>query len=123
MNACYNKAVKIEGWTVRDNNYYFSARNDISGNRIDFIAEGRNGGLYFHVEGFYNRLTDRYYKAQRYTIKFIPQVRELAFYLAHNDYLWDYGTQTPFLESRENEKRRINAKRIAAGRVPLYDVI
>ncbi len=47
--------------------------------RIGFVAEIRNGGLYFKPNWNYCKNKDRRYNAMRYQYKFIPLIREVAF--------------------------------------------
>ena len=55
--------------------------------KIWFVAEWRNG-CYFHIKSVtYNGKT---YETQRYHYKFIPLVREAAFWIYENEGLWSY---------------------------------
>jgi hypothetical protein len=113
--------VKINGYNVSDmNGGNFKAENEKG--IIFFLAEGREAGHYFKVTGYYDKQKNRRYNAQKYLYKFIIPTREISFFLADNNYLWDYVLQIPFLEARENEKRRINNQRIAEGKKPLYSM-
>lgn len=116
LDTCYWENVTVNGWKIRDENQFFVAKKDEV--QLAFTAEGRNGGLYFNVRCA--MVNGRYYQAQRYLYKFIPTVRDLAFYLADNNFLLDYTAQRPFLDVREENKRKVDAQRIASGQAPLY---
>ena len=118
MNVCRNKAIEIKGYTVTDRGQFFVAVNDSI--ELQFIAEGRNGGLYFHVVGYVNKSNGRVYKAQRYLYKHISTAGMIANYLAENNYLWDYKQQRPFLEAKVSEMKKVDKVRISEGKAPLY---
>jgi hypothetical protein len=118
LNVCRNKAIEIRGFKVTDRNHYFVAVNDTI--ELQFIAEGRNGGLYFKPVGYIDKSNGRVYKAQRYLYKYIPEVRELASYLAENNYLWDYVQQRPFLNAKIDAMKSIDKTREHDGKPPLY---
>lgn len=104
MNVCHNTPITINGYSVLSlNGGNFQAENKEG--KIFFLAEGRNGGLYTKVTGYYNKITNKRYNAQRYLYKYIHTVQGISFYLADNNYLWDYVQQRPFLEAREGEPR------------------
>ena len=118
LNTCHNTPITINGYKITElNGGNFKAENN---EIIFFNAEGRNGALYFNVTGYYNKQTKKSYQAQKYLNKYIQTVREIAFYLADNNYLWDYIEQRPFLETREEAKIKINNQRITEGKKPIY---
>ena len=119
MNVCHNTPITINGYSVLSlNGGNFQAENKEG--KIFFLAEGRNGGLYTKVTGYYNKITNKRYNAQRYLYKYIHTVQGISFYLADNNYLWDYVQQRPFLEAREDAKRKYNEQRIKEGKKPIY---
>lgn len=119
MNVCHNKPVNIAGYSVYDmNGGRFRAVNQ--DRIILFTAEGRSGGLYFNVDSYTDNATDRCYRAQRYLYKLIPIVRAFAFYLADNDYLWDYKEQKPLTETRLAAMLKCDRARAKEGRALIY---
>ena len=69
--------------------------------KVIFEAEGRNGATYSKVKSYWNKVTDRCYTAQRFTIKYECLASEAAYILAKNDYLWDYEAQCPLIKTRQ----------------------
>lgn len=119
MNVCHNQAVTIAGYSVYAiNGGRFRAVNQ--DRIILFTAEGRNGGLYFNVDSYTDKATGRCYRAQRYLYKHIPIVRAFAFYLADNDYLWDYKAQKPLAETRLTAMLKCDRARAINGCPLLY---
>lgn len=97
MKNCQNNSIQIGAYRVEEiGGGEFRAYNREE--TIIFKAEGRNGGLYFMPKSVYKN--GRLYTAGRFLQRYILTVRELAFYLADNDYLWDYLAQKPLLETR-----------------------
>jgi hypothetical protein len=121
MNVCHNEAIIINGYSVTGGNGgNFTAQNEKVS--IFFLAEGRDGGLYTKVTGYYDKVKDRRYNGQRYLYKYICPIQAIGFYLADNNYLWDYVQQRPFIEAREDAKRKHNEQRAAEGKKPIYDL-
>lgn len=119
MNVCHNKPVIIAGYSVYDiNGGQFRAVN--ADRVILFTAEGQNGGLYFNVNSYTCKTTGRCYHAQRYLYKYIPLVRAFAFYLADNNYLWDYKEQKPLTETRLAAMLKCDRVRAKGGRPLIY---
>jgi hypothetical protein len=96
----------------------FTASNDDY--IINFIAEGRNGGLYTKCLGYYDKHTKRTYQAQRYLYKFIGVVQGIGYHLGENNILWDYKTQEPFRESKIKAMQKVDKERTRLGKTPLY---
>ena len=117
MNVCHNTPIIVNGYTVQETcGGNFRAWNENVS--ILFLAEGRNGGLYWNVKSITRN--GRTYTSQRYHYPYISIAGAIAMYLADNNYLWDYKAQAPLLETRKAAKQAINAQRIAVGKAPLY---
>lgn len=93
-----NTPIHMNGYKVSEiggGNFYAVNDNET----VRFLVEGRNGGLYFKPIAVTRN--NRYYRAERFLFKYIRIVREIAFQLADNDYIWDYWAQAPLLETRK----------------------
>ena len=117
LKSCYWNTITVNGWTVQGEagNRFRAINGDTI---ISFEAEGRNGGLYFNIRRV--SYAGRYYTSPRFTAKYTATVRELAFHLANNDYLWDYVLQCPYNDAAAGRRKEVNAERVARGLQPLY---
>lgn len=79
--------------------------------KIWFEAEGRNGGLYFKIQTLFKN--NRYYTSPKYHSNYICFIREVAFALCLNNYLWDYEVNEPLYDVREERGLNKNMSRLS----------
>ena len=117
----YAKNLKCDGFIINGGvgGNFTAFNNDIC---ISFVADGRNGGLYWMPKSYFDKTKKRNYTAQRYLYKYIGLSRKLAECLFQNNCLWDYKTQEPLKDSMLKAKRKENQRREKQGKCPLYEI-
>lgn len=100
------KTVEVMGYKVRQcasSRFCFMDENV----RVDIEVEGNKGELITKVLGYLDKNKDRYYQAQRYTVKFEHKARLISQWLAENNYIWDYGKNEPFYKTYNEKIERL----------------